>query len=115
MTSGVKDKQRQAVEMEDTNEIVSFILTSIFEDVDYKRVNTIHKKEQLIDAFSSLLVKYMETKSVSSNTRKLEILKMLDRLNEQKELLDLQLNKINLKDIKEAGRRFGKKAQSAVH
>jgi len=44
---------------------------------------------------------------------KLQLIKVISKLNMQKELLELAGGKINLDDIEMAGKRLGKKSQSA--
>ena len=44
---------------------------------------------------------------------KLELINFLDKLNTQKELLELAKGQTNITDIRKAAKRLGKKSQSA--
>ncbi len=71
------------------------------------------KKEKLIDSFASFLEQYLKLQSTMSKSSKLEIINFLDKLNMQKELLDIASGKEDASEISIAARRLGAKAQSA--
>jgi hypothetical protein len=66
----------------------------------------------LISSFVKLMDKYLELKVIDKKNR-IEIINFIDKLNLQKELLDLQKGVSNMKDIKVAAHRLGRKSQSA--
>lgn len=74
---------------------------------------TIVKQEILLDDFMALLGKYLQLDFYDSSQDKIELINFIDKLNIQKELLELKKGQTNLADIEAAGERLGKKAQSA--
>ena len=50
---------------------------------------------------------------LNDKKKKLEFINFIDKLNLQKELLDLQKGITNIDDIKKSAQRFGRKSQSA--
>jgi len=73
----------------------------------------LEKQTILISLFTQMLNKYLEFQMLSDKKKKLEFINFIDKLNLQKELLDLQKGITNIADIKETAQRFGRKAQSA--
>lgn len=80
---------------------------------DYKSENYIAKKGELISSFTQFLEKYLELHFLSSKVEKLVLINFIDKMNMQKELLELQKGNTKMSDIKIAGNRLGKKSQSA--
>ncbi len=67
----------------------------------------------LISLFSQMLEKYLELQMLNDKQLKIEFINFIDKLNLQKELLDLQKGKTELRKIRTASRNLGRKAQSA--
>ncbi len=51
--------------------------------------------------------------TVREKKEKLELINFIDKMNIQKELLELQKEETNISQIETAGKRLGKKSQSA--
>lgn len=73
----------------------------------------LEKQTILISLFTEMLNKYLEFQMLSDKKRKIELINFIDKLNLQKELLELQKGITNIDNIKEAAQRFGRKSQSA--
>lgn len=88
--------------------------TFLLHNYSYKSENQLRKKDEMLDQFGQLLETYIDLKFKISQNEKLTILNFLDKINMQRELLELKRNEIAMTDIKNASKRFGKKAQSSV-
>ena len=75
--------------------------------------SVIEKQTILISLFTQVLNKYLEFQMLDDKKTKLEFINFIDKLNLQKEQLDLQKGITNINDIKVAAQRFGHKSQSA--
>jgi len=80
---------------------------------DYKSENYITKKEELLSSFTQFLEKYLELHILNTKMEKLVIINFIDKMNMQKELLELQKGNTKMVDIQNAANRLGKKSQSA--
>lgn len=85
----------------------SFIIKSTIKD---KRI--LEKQAILISLFTEMLNKYLELQMLDDNKNKLEFINFIDKLNLQKELLDLHKGVTKIDDIRETAQRFGRKSQS---
>lgn len=73
----------------------------------------LEKQTVLISLFTQMLNKYLEFQMLNDKKKKLEFINFIDKLNLQKELLDLEKGITNIDDIKKTAQRFGTKPQSA--
>jgi hypothetical protein len=78
-----------------------------------KQLNNLSKKEELIISYSSFLNKLLELKFVESKKSKLELIDFLDKLNLQRELLEIAQGQLTFSDVNKNAKRLGKKSQSA--
>ncbi|MBI3517742.1 MAG: hypothetical protein HY062_00095 [Bacteroidetes bacterium] len=93
---------------------ISDILFHSFEiKKDYRDKKTINKKEFLIEGFVEYLKKYLELNPKMSRKDKLEIIHFIDKLKIQTEILELLSGNLTESGITIAGKRLGKKSQSA--
>ncbi|TCC94173.1 hypothetical protein EZ428_05180 [Pedobacter frigiditerrae] len=92
---------------------ISNIILNAFSPNHQKKISltSANKKEQLIDSFSELIEKIMDVSN--SRQEKLMLINFLDKLNHQKEVLEILSGERKFNDIKKASERLGKKAQSA--
>jgi hypothetical protein len=94
----------------------SFKISSTdFPDVELKskQLSDLSKKEELIISYSSFLNKFLELKFVESKKSKLELIDFLDKLNLQRELLEIAQGQLTFSDVNKNAKRLGKKSQSA--
>ena len=94
----------------------SFKISSTdFPDVELKskQLNNLSKKEELIISYSTFLNKLLELKFVESKKSKLELIDFLDKLNLQRELLEIAQGQLTFSDVNKNAKRLGKKSQSA--
>jgi len=98
---------------EELHEITKFILNSFIVRGQYKNEAYVAKKESLISSFTEFIEQYLALHFTGTRERKLQLIKFISKLNMQKELLELASGATNLDDIKKAGKRLGKKSQSA--
>lgn len=78
-----------------------------------KQLRDLSKKEELIISYSSFLNKLLELKFVESKKSKLELIDFLDKLNLQRELLEIAQGQLTFSDVNKNAKRLGKKSQSA--
>lgn len=106
------DIQELNIIKQDEIAAISRILFNSFAIVEEKETKLeIDKKEESLNAF------YVYLKSLIDNYQRKEekflIIKILDRLTLQKELLELTKEKMSFLDVKMAAQRLGRKAQSS--
>ncbi|MFZ6012418.1 MAG: hypothetical protein ACOYXT_18890 [Bacteroidota bacterium] len=111
MTTKNVTKINQIKEAE-INELSSCIFQS-FLVTGTQNTQTLVRRSDLLDDFIDFLGKYLAADLAKSNKHKLAVLNSIDKLTLQKELLQLRKKEIAGADIKEAGRRSGRKSQSA--
>jgi len=99
---------------EEFDSLSEILFHSVSLNREYKSQSAISKKEELIQDLVLFLNKYLALKVTASSKQKLQIITLIHKLTMQKELIELQTGKLNMKDIKAASKTFGKKAQSAV-
>jgi hypothetical protein len=78
-----------------------------------KQISDLSKKEELIISYSSFLNKLLELKFVESKKSKLELIDFLDKLNLQRELIEIAQGQLTFSDVNKNAKRLGKKSQSA--
>jgi hypothetical protein len=93
------------------------LMNVIFESLLIKTVDVdsiyILKQKKVNNQFAVFLEQFVESGFIDSKQSKLEFINFIDKLNMQKELLEIESKAVNLKDIKIAANRLGKKSQSA--
>jgi len=72
----------------------------------------LEKKSLLLTEFSDLLNKMIQFK-VTDRNKKVELIDFIEKLNLQKDLIDLQKGLINMEDAKQVADNLGKKAQTS--
>ena len=92
---------------------ISNIILNAFSPNHQKKISpkSANKKERLIDSYSEFIEKIMDVSN--SRQEKLTLINFLDKLNHQKEVLEILSGERKIYDIKKASERLGKKAQSA--
>ncbi|MGV3684468.1 MAG: hypothetical protein ACO1NS_02505 [Daejeonella sp.] len=106
-------KQKNQINDEELLEITQIMFNSFKINRNYKDLTYVSKKETLISLFSSFIEQYLKMNFTGSKENKLRLIKFVSKLNSQKELLELASGEISLDDIQKAGKRLGKKSQSA--
>lgn len=101
------------IEPHEFDNISKMLLESFLINADGKSDAFISKKEELLEHFSSFLEKYLQLHFLRSSQDKLQLINFIDKVNLQRELLELSKAKTKAADIKLAGQRLGKKSQSA--
>jgi hypothetical protein len=108
-----KFEQQNTIEEQDFDKMFKLVFHSLLINRNYKSHNLLDKKEELIIYFTQFLEKYLELQFLSSKKDKLQLINFIDKMNMQKELLELQRNETDITQIKLAGQRLGRKSQSA--
>jgi hypothetical protein len=106
-------KAQNEIEEEEFSEMTRLLYGSFVLKKPNKDKKILEKQSILISLFTEMLSKYLELKMVNDKKIKLEFINFIDKLNLQKELLDLQKGITSINDIKETAQRFGRKSQSA--
>ena len=113
MTVLEKLEKQNTIEEQEFDRMSKFVFNSFLINRNYKSHNYLNKKEEMIISFTQFLEKYLELQFLSSKKDKLELINFIDKINMQKELVELQRNEISILQIRLAGKRLGKKSQSA--
>lgn len=92
--------------------ITKIMFDSFYKHREYKSAAYVSKKEKLIDSFANFLEQYLELNFPGSKQTKLKLINFIDKLNVQKELLEIESGETSIASIKLAADRLGKKAQS---
>ncbi|ANI88841.1 hypothetical protein A9P82_05780 [Arachidicoccus ginsenosidimutans] len=101
------------IEEDEFDNAMSNVFHAISINRTYKSEVHIEKKDELLVDLTQLLKKYLTLQLGISKKDKLDFIKLIDKMNLQRELLELQRNELNISQIRIAGKRLGKKAQSA--
>jgi hypothetical protein len=107
------EKQNNIEEQEFDHIMSKLVFQSFLVNKSYKSHNFLDKKEELIIHFTQFLEKYLNLQFISSKKDKLDLINFIDKMNMQRELLELQRNETDISQIQLAGKRLGKKSQSA--
>lgn len=113
MTTIEKYENDNTLKAHDFDEFSKLMFQSFLRKNDYKNNELLKKKEELIASLTQFLEKFLELQFLDSKKDRLNLIDLIDKMNIQKELIELQKNQINLKEIEAAGKSLGKKSQSA--
>ena len=102
-----------AIEEADLTKISSVLFESLFIENKYMDTLIVDYKEDMVNDVANLLKKMLLQNAEMSVESKLNIINLLDKLNTQKEHLELIKSKISISDIQQASERLSKKSQSA--
>ena len=105
-------QQKNAIKPAEFDRVSKIIYNSFSLDRNITDVSDILKREKFLIFFSDFFNQLINNQILDSKS-KLEFIDFIDKLNLQKERLELEKGKLNLPDIKAAGKRIQKKAQSA--
>lgn len=110
----MRDKSafKNAIDQNGLDSIVRILCESFLINSGHKKISLIGKKEELIEDFSALLEKHLQFRFVNSSSDKLKMINFIDKLNQQKELLELEKGKLNIDNVRKASERLSKKSQS---
>src|SRR5260221_11331222 len=106
-------RNRNEIREKEFDEMTKLMFDSFLIKKSRKDKSLLEKQTYLISLFSDILNKYLEFQMLSDRKRKLEVINFIDKLNLQKELINLQKGASNIDDIKAKAQRFGRKSQSA--
>ena len=107
-------RNQNEIQENEFEEVAKLIYNSFLIKKSRKDKTTLEKQTYLISLFTEMLNKYVELQKLTDKKRKLKVINFIDKLNLQKELLDLQKGVTKISDIKETAQRFGRKAQTSV-
>jgi hypothetical protein len=113
MTTLQKIENLNKIDQQEFDHITKILLESFLIKRSYTSNSFLSKKEELLDKFSAFLETYLELHFTNSKLTKLELINFIDKINMQKELLEMAKGDLKISDIKLAGSRLGKKSQSA--
>lgn len=106
-------RNQNEIQENEFEEMTKLMFDSFLIKKSRKDKSILDKQTYLISLFTDILKKYIELQMLSDRKRKLDVINFIDKLNLQKELLDLQKGVTKITDIKEAAQRFGGKSQSS--
>jgi hypothetical protein len=110
-TTLTRIKKQNEINEEEFNDITKLLYSSFLLKRSTKDPSIIEKKLFLLTSFAELMNQYLELRMVDRKNR-LELINFIDKLNLQKELLDIQKGVTDIRTIKETAQRFGRKSQS---
>lgn len=113
MTILEKYENENTLEEQDFDKVSKLMFQSFLIKGNYKNQNFLDKKEELISYFTQFLEKFLELQFLNSKKDKLHIINFIDKMNIQKELVELRKNETTLEEIEKAGKSLGRKSQSA--
>lgn len=102
-------KQKDQFSEADLNQVTKIIFYSF----SINHLEKFDEQEQLLDYFKIFLKKYLNSNLLTTRKSKVQLINFLDKVNLQKELLELRKGEINIDQIKLAAQSLGKKSQSA--
>lgn len=101
------------IDENDKKKISTVLIESVLIKKVYKKESVISYKEDMLDSISTLLTKILANDSGMSTEAKLNLIHLLDKINTQKEVLEMIRSKVSAEDLLIASERLGKKSQSA--
>ena len=113
MTAIEEIRDKNQIERHDIDNLSNIVFDSILLKGSSKSTSQLKKKEKLIDAFSTFIEQLIELRLTSSKGSNLELINFIDKLNMQRELLELEKGETTVSDTQTAAGHLGKKAQSA--
>jgi hypothetical protein len=111
MTSVAEIKTKSEINEKEFSQMTKLLNESFFVKKSSKNKSIIERQGQMLTLFTEVLNKYLELKFLRNKKTKIEFLNFIDKLNLQKEMINLQKGVTNLEDIKTAANRFGRKSQ----
>lgn len=113
-TAALKKLNKQNnIEASEFDNVSKLLFNSFLLENDKAKQSELDKKEELIIQFTQLLEKYLELQFLDSKKDKLELINFIDKMNLQKELLEIQRGEISISQIKKAANTLGDKSQSS--
>ncbi|TDO20299.1 hypothetical protein [Pedobacter duraquae] len=106
-------KKSNHINHEEFEEISQIIFQSIALNGSVKSSSYISKKEALLTSFSDFIAQYLKLNFTGSKQNKLTLIKIISKLNLQKELFELASGETKIQDFHKASQSLGKKSQSA--
>ncbi len=113
MTTLEIEKQASQFSDEELHEVTKIMFASLTYNSNQRDLIYILTQKALLASFSDFIEQYLKSNFSGTRENKLRLIKFVSKLNLQKELLELASGETNLKDIQKAGRRLGRKSQSA--
>ncbi len=101
------------IDEDDLTKISNAIIESVLIKRVYKQDSVISYKEDMLDSLAELLKKILFNDTHISKETKLNVICLLDKVNTQKELLEMIRSKVSPEDLLIASQRLSKKSQSA--
>ena len=101
------------IDENDFTKISAALIESVLFKRAYKKDSVITYKEDMLDSLAALLRKMLVGGSHISKDTKLNLIDLLDKVNTQKELLEIIKSKVSPEDLLIASQRLSKKSQSA--
>lgn len=113
MTILEKYENENTLEEQDFDKVSKLMFQSFLIKRNYRSPSFLDKKEELISHFTLFLEKYLELQFLNSKKDKLSLIDFIDKMNMQKELVELKKKETTLEEIEKAGKSLGRKSQSA--
>jgi hypothetical protein len=101
------------IDENDLKKISTVLIESVLIKSVYKKESVISYKEDMLESISALLTKILANDTGMSTEAKLNLINLLDKINTQKEILEIIRSKVSAEDLLIASERLGKKSQSA--
>jgi|ERR1700733_6914522 hypothetical protein len=101
------------IDEDDLAKMSTALIESVLIKKVYKKESIISYKEDMLDSIGALLTKILVNDSGMSREAKLNVINLLDKINTQKEVLELIRSRVSAEDLLIASERLSKKSQSA--
>lgn len=101
------------IDEDDLTKIGTALIESVLIKRAYKKGSVISYKGDMLDSLGALLTKILMNDTGISRNAKLNVVDLLDKINTQKEILEMIKSKVSPEDLLIASKRLSKKSQSA--
>jgi len=113
MNTALNISQLNKIKEEDFDDLPKILSSSIGLDASSLTYALLQRKELFVDVMTTFFEKCMELDLLPSREHNVMLIRLIDKLNSQKELLALKNGEIDEEKIKKAARHLGRKSQSA--
>jgi hypothetical protein len=104
---------KNRIDIEEFENISKILYSTVSLNSATMDITNLDKRKELLIYYSEFLNKLLIANFDYSSKIKLELIDFIDKLNHQRELLELITRETKIEDVKKAGKHLAKKSQSA--
>jgi len=112
MTVSHEVEEKSSLEQNDLTSLNAIIL----DQLGRKPNSTVQarKSEKLLDYFTNLIAFLLDSQFARKKEQTLYLIDLLDKLNTQRDLLEIKRDNMKISDLRAVSKRLGKKSQSGL-